>query len=866
MSGLPFKAGSITDDLFNIVDQDHDGVISRQEFRTAVKTNVINVTHGSGSAAAPAVQRVGGVSVAANAASEPMSTLTPAATVGAIPTFTMALTSPGAIGFDLNRGSRGSVYVGGEGVPDMLSQTRFLPSFGQGVDANENGTSNRYVAGRDGSKDASNGPCRYRSYSPPRRLEGTGMLLPGMMRGNAVTRYPALAGNKIVVPSTLFGASAPQSMMPLFSLKPTSIPPSPLMRPMGHPMPIMLPSAGPPMPCQGVPAPITVPSPVSTAPMTYSSPPVTTMGITQGQSTAIINYQPAGGPSLGSTISSTVASSRMSVAPYNPHAAAQVVQVPPASHVAATMGSVAEAREPAEISELSATIAQREAQIQELEFKLQRSAALLAERDERIAELARKNEELQKALPSEQPASNGMAMEPARGPYSRPPQRLVPSNAVEPDGIVQQDANSRANPQDQPSLRPLRPLGQRAQSPVVRPMSPMEAAVERQMQSPNAAALATYARPPGADMQAPMSSDRPTASIATISGRSEPSPTLPACQGAPSVSPGGLGSPLGAPSPQGSFAIPCVGGAPRGSGSPQGSFAAPAVMGSPAGAGSPHGSYSIPDMPTSTGLERPQPQGTPQVTAMVSPFGSNVQGLQASDPSSAMTDPLAQMGMPAAGPVGGSVGMEPPETEWVGGSNGMDVASAEEEPAPPTVSQPIPPPAQERPRAEAQERPRQTAAGRGSSTARGRGANTTAATRGRARGRGASPAAGRGASAPVRGAGSAAERTAAVSRPPPATRQGFGPGPIDSMQDPPSAPQSVDGGDMDEIDQRIQQYFQQHPEFTLEMSKVKKGWYMCGPPISKKVFVKTTGNDKVLVRAGTGYEALDKFFDKYRPT
>lgn len=38
------KAGSITDDVFNMVDRNHDGVISRSEFRGALKGNIISAT------------------------------------------------------------------------------------------------------------------------------------------------------------------------------------------------------------------------------------------------------------------------------------------------------------------------------------------------------------------------------------------------------------------------------------------------------------------------------------------------------------------------------------------------------------------------------------------------------------------------------------------------------------------------------------------------------------------------------------------------------------------------------------------------------------------------------------------------------
>jgi len=44
MRGSLLKAGSITDDVFNMVDKDNDGVISRSEFRGALKGNVISAT------------------------------------------------------------------------------------------------------------------------------------------------------------------------------------------------------------------------------------------------------------------------------------------------------------------------------------------------------------------------------------------------------------------------------------------------------------------------------------------------------------------------------------------------------------------------------------------------------------------------------------------------------------------------------------------------------------------------------------------------------------------------------------------------------------------------------------------------------
>jgi len=47
MRGGLLKAGSITDDVFNMVDKNNDGVISRSEFRGALKGNIIAATTGT---------------------------------------------------------------------------------------------------------------------------------------------------------------------------------------------------------------------------------------------------------------------------------------------------------------------------------------------------------------------------------------------------------------------------------------------------------------------------------------------------------------------------------------------------------------------------------------------------------------------------------------------------------------------------------------------------------------------------------------------------------------------------------------------------------------------------------------------------
>lgn len=87
---------------------------------------------------------------------------------------------------------------------------------------------------------------------------------------------------------------------------------------------------------------------------------------------------------------------------------------------------------------------------------------------------------------------------------------------------------------------------------------------------------------------------------------------------------------------------------------------------------------------------------------------------------------------------------------------------------------------------------------------------------------------------------------------------------VPHLDQPPSAPTSIEGHDMDEVDEKIQAYFQSNPDFCVDATKVRKGWYLFGKPIGKKVFMKVIGKDRVVVRVGGGYKALDQFFDNYR--
>lgn len=67
----------------------------------------------------------------------------------------------------------------------------------------------------------------------------------------------------------------------------------------------------------------------------------------------------------------------------------------------------------------------------------------------------------------------------------------------------------------------------------------------------------------------------------------------------------------------------------------------------------------------------------------------------------------------------------------------------------------------------------------------------------------------------------------------------------------------------DTIDQRLRDYFDAHPDFAVEVEKVKPGWYIFGSPIGKKVYIRMA-RDTAVVKVGGGYKVLGGFFDEYR--
>jgi len=74
---------------------------------------------------------------------------------------------------------------------------------------------------------------------------------------------------------------------------------------------------------------------------------------------------------------------------------------------------------------------------------------------------------------------------------------------------------------------------------------------------------------------------------------------------------------------------------------------------------------------------------------------------------------------------------------------------------------------------------------------------------------------------------------------------------------------SVGDLESDEVDERLYAYFEAHPDFQLEVTKVRRGWYRLGQPVGKKVHIKIIGKSAVL-KVGGGYQALTAFLDEKR--
>lgn len=66
-------------------------------------------------------------------------------------------------------------------------------------------------------------------------------------------------------------------------------------------------------------------------------------------------------------------------------------------------------------------------------------------------------------------------------------------------------------------------------------------------------------------------------------------------------------------------------------------------------------------------------------------------------------------------------------------------------------------------------------------------------------------------------------------------------------------------GEPDDIDTLLMQFLSQHREYNVSVTKVRKGWYQFDEPMRKKVFIKTAGKDKLVVRVGHESLSLASF-------
>lgn len=68
----------------------------------------------------------------------------------------------------------------------------------------------------------------------------------------------------------------------------------------------------------------------------------------------------------------------------------------------------------------------------------------------------------------------------------------------------------------------------------------------------------------------------------------------------------------------------------------------------------------------------------------------------------------------------------------------------------------------------------------------------------------------------------------------------------------------------DPIDNFIKDFFEEHADQKISVTKVKEGWYSLGPPISQKVHLKQAGTDVVVYRVGGLNQSFAKFLELAR--
>merc|ERR1712032_705285 len=109
--------------------------------------------------------------------------------------------------------------------------------------------------------------------------------------------------------------------------------------------------------------------------------------------------------------------------------------------------------------------------------------------------------------------------------------------------------------------------------------------------------------------------------------------------------------------------------------------------------------------------------------------------------------------------------------------------------------------------------------------------------------------------------GEVASRVSRQSSAPPAHLRHSQPFMTDLDRPPPEA---ASEGANDGIDAKLQAYFDQYPDFDLDVKKLRPGWYLFGQPIGKKVYIKMNGRDSAVLKIGGGFKALEKFLDEHR--
>jgi len=86
---------------------------------------------------------------------------------------------------------------------------------------------------------------------------------------------------------------------------------------------------------------------------------------------------------------------------------------------------------------------------------------------------------------------------------------------------------------------------------------------------------------------------------------------------------------------------------------------------------------------------------------------------------------------------------------------------------------------------------------------------------------------------------------------------------IEQVRTPPSPGRKMRPLRGDAIDALVQEYLDSCPDFRLVVEKIKPGWYIFGEPISKKLYLKMSG-EHVVCRVGGGTKDLIEYLEDFR--